>query len=88
MSPDTAVDLLRQALQLGLLVAAPMLAVSLVVGLLVGILQTVTQIQEQTLSFIPRLVAMALAALLVLPWSLERVAEYSIALYQGIPSTF
>ena len=88
MNPASAIDLLREALQLGLLVAAPMLAVSLLVGLVVGVLQTVTQVQEQTLSFVPKLVAMTLAAILMLPWSIDRIVEYSATLYRDIPPHF
>ena len=88
MNPESSIDLLREALQLGLLVAAPMLAVSLLVGLVVGVLQTVTQVQEQTLSFVPKLVAMAIAALFMLPWSIDRIVEYSATLYREIPPGF
>lgn len=88
MNPDSSIDLLREALQLGLLVAAPLLAVSLLVGLVVGVLQTITQVQEQTLSFVPKLVAMAIAALVMLPWSIDRIVEYSATLYREIPPGF
>jgi flagellar biosynthetic protein FliQ len=88
MDTDAAVDLVRQAIVLGLLVAAPVLAVSIAVGLLSSVLQAATQIQEQSLSFIPRLVAAALALILVLPWSIERLVEYSATLYREIPLTF
>ena len=88
MSTDIAVDLMRQATWLGLILAAPVLLASIAVGLVTGILQAVTQIQEQTLSLIPRLVVVAFVMLLVLPWSIERLIEYSSTLYQGIPSKY
>jgi flagellar biosynthetic protein FliQ len=88
MTADIAIDLVRQATLLGLIVAAPVLVASVVVGLVVGILQAVTQVQEQTLSFVPRLVVVALTMLLMLPWSIERLVEFSATLYRGIPSTF
>ncbi len=88
MTTDTAVDLMRQATQLGLLLAAPVVAVSLLVGLVVSLLQAVTQVQDQSLSFVPRLVVAAVVLLLVLPWSLERLVEYSTALYHEIPTNF
>lgn len=88
MNPASSVDLVREALQLGLLVAAPMLAVALLVGLVIGVLQTVTQVQDQTLSFVPKLVAMAIAALFLLPWSIDRIVEYSATLYRDIPPHF
>lgn len=88
MSTDTAVDLVRQATFLGLLIAAPALLVSIVIGLVMGIAQTVTQVQEQTLSLVPRLILVALTVLLVLPWSIERLVIFSTTLYRGIPSMF
>lgn len=88
MDTDTAVELVRQAIQLGLVLAAPVLAVSVAVGLLMGILQAVTQIQEQTLSFVPRLVVAVLTMVAVLPWTIERLVEYAQALCQEMPSTF
>ncbi|HTI51006.1 MAG TPA: flagellar biosynthesis protein FliQ [Planctomycetaceae bacterium] len=88
MTIDAAVDLVRQATFLGLLIAAPVLAVSIVVGLVVGILQAATQLQEQTLNFIPRLVLVLVTILVVLPWSIERLVDYSTTLYREIPATF
>jgi len=58
-------------------VSAPMLIIGLVVGILVSLLQAVTQIQEQTLSFIPKIVAMVAAAILLMPWTAQRLMEYS-----------
>jgi flagellar biosynthetic protein FliQ len=74
---DHAVEFTRQALMLALLVAAPVLAVGLVVGLIVSLLQAVTQLQEQTLSFIPKIVAMAFCAVLLLPWMGQHLIEYA-----------
>jgi flagellar biosynthetic protein FliQ len=88
MTIDTAVDLVRDAAFLGLLIAAPVLAVSIVSGLLIGLLQAATQVQEQSLNFIPRLVLAFVTLLVVLPWSLERLVDYSAALYREIPATF
>lgn len=88
MNADTAADLVRQALSLGLLICAPVLAISLAIGLLTGVLQTVTQVHDQALSFIPRLVLLAVTVLLIFPWSLERLMDYSTSLYHDIPSLF
>lgn len=85
---ETAVELIRQAIYLGLLLSAPVLAVSIAVGLVTAILQAVTQVQEQTLSFVPRLVVAALTVLALLPWSIERMTEYATSLYQESLSTF
>ncbi|MSR57141.1 MAG: flagellar biosynthesis protein FliQ [Planctomycetaceae bacterium] len=88
MSTDTAVDLVRQATTLGLLLAAPALVMSLAIGLVVSLLQAVTQIHEQTLSFVPRLIVVAVVVLLLLPWSISRLVDYTTTLYREIPSNF
>ena len=77
MSLDHAVELIRHSLVLALLIAAPVLAIGLLVGLITSLLQAVTQLQEQTLSFIPKIVAMALCAVLLLPWMGQHLIEYA-----------
>ncbi|MEO6436585.1 MAG: flagellar biosynthesis protein FliQ [Tepidisphaeraceae bacterium] len=77
MSLDHAIELLRHTLVLTLLVAAPILLVGLVVGLVISLLQAVTQVQEQTLTFIPKIVAMFACAILLLPWISQHVVEYA-----------
>jgi flagellar biosynthesis protein FliQ len=77
MQPGQAVDLVRHMLILALTISAPMLLVGLVVGIVVSLLQAVTQIQEQTLSFIPKIVAMVAAAILLAPWTAQRLMDYS-----------
>ena len=69
--------MIRQTLILALLISAPMLLIGLIVGVIVSLLQAVTQIQEQTLSFIPKIVAMVAAAILLMPWSAQRLVEYA-----------
>ncbi len=88
MDLETAVDLVRNATYLALLVGAPVLIVSILVGLIISILQAVTQIQEQTLNLVPKIVLMSLTMLLVLPWAMQRVVEYTTALIHDIPSNF
>jgi flagellar biosynthetic protein FliQ len=88
MSLETAVDLVRNATYVALIVGAPVLIVSIAVGLVVSILQAVTQIQEQTLNLVPKIVLMSLTLLLVLPWAMQRVVEYTTALFRDIPTTF
>ena len=87
MDTHSAADLVRQAIYLGLVLAAPVLAASIATGILAGILQAITQVQEQTLSFVPRLVVTTLTLLFVLPWTIERVVEYAQTLYQDLSST-
>lgn len=85
MDAQDAVDLGRQAIMTGLLVSAPVLIVGTVIGLLIGLLQALTQIQDQTVSFVPKIIAMVLVVSLCLPWLIDRMMEYSTTLYQNVP---
>ena len=85
MSPDFAVELAREAVMLTLLVGAPVMLAAVVVGLAISILQAVTQVQDQTLSFVPKIVVMFLVLLYTLPWALTRMVEYSTELFQNMP---
>ncbi len=86
MEPQQAVDIGREAINLTLLVAAPILVTGLLVGLLIGLAQALTQVQEQTVSFVPKIVLMVLAASLTLPWLIEMMITYTTDLIAGIPS--
>jgi flagellar biosynthesis protein FliQ len=77
MTVDHATELIRHTLIMALIVSAPMLIIGLVVGVVVSLLQAVTQIQEQTLTFIPKIAAMFAAAILLLPWIGHRLIEYT-----------
>ncbi|KKC29626.1 MAG: Flagellar biosynthesis/type III secretory pathway protein [Caldanaerobacter subterraneus] len=79
-----AVDLGREALSVALTVATPMLAVALGVGLLISIFQATTQIQEQTLSFVPKIVAVLLSLILFGPWMLTTLVNYTQRLFLNI----
>jgi flagellar biosynthesis protein FliQ len=85
MTYSMVLDLAREALWVALLMAGPLLAVALFVGLAVGILQAVTSVQEQTLSFVPKLFAIGLAFLFLLPWMVQRMVQYTIELFQALP---
>ena len=87
MDLEMAIDLVRNATFLALTIGAPILIVSMVVGLAISILQAVTQIQEQTLNLVPKIVLMTITMLFVLPWAIQRVMEYTTALFLDIPST-
>lgn len=87
MNPQDAIDLGREALVIATLVAAPVLLAGMLVGLLVGLIQALTQIQEQTVAFVPKLIAMVLAVGLSMPWVLTRLIEYSRELIQNIPNS-
>jgi len=86
VSHQLVVDLARNAIMLALLVAAPMLVVALGVGLVVSVIQAVTQIQEQTLSFVPKLVAVSATFLVALPWILQLLIKYTTELFRSLPS--
>ena len=85
MEPQTAIDLGREAMSMALLVSAPVLLVGIGVGLLIGLLQALTQIQDQTLSFVPKILAMLTAFAIGLPRLIQRMVEYSGTLISNIP---
>ncbi len=87
MSPESVVTFGRQALELLLVVAAPLLLVALVVGLAVSILQAVTQINEATLSFLPKLLALALTLVLTGPWMITMLTDYLRRVIGGLADT-
>jgi flagellar biosynthetic protein FliQ len=85
MTPETVMTVGTRALEITLLLAAPMLLVALVVGLLVGVFQAATQINEMTLSFIPKLIAMAATMAIAGPWMLKLIVGYTRELFESIP---
>jgi flagellar biosynthetic protein FliQ len=80
---DQAVDVVRESLKLMLLLSTPILGAALVIGLAVSLVQAVTQIQEQTLSFVPKIVGMALVAYLATPWLTRMILEFSARMFGG-----
>lgn len=85
MSPEQAMAIGRHALEITFMVAAPLLLAALVTGLIISIFQAATQINEMTLSFIPKLLAMFGALALAGPWILQVMLDYIERLYAGIP---
>ena len=85
MTPETVVTIGQQALQVIVLLAAPMLLSALAVGLLIGMLQAATQINEMTLSFIPKLMVLVAALWITGPWMLELITSYATRLISDIP---
>ena len=77
MTPNEAIDLVRDAILMSLIVGAPLLLVGMLVGLAIGLIQALTQIQDQTVSTVPKLVAMTLAIIVCLPWLTDRMLDYS-----------
>ena len=88
MTVDQAVELIRGAILLTLMIGAPVMLIAIVVGLVISILQAVTQIQDQTISFVPKITAMLLTILYILPWVMNQMIEYSTNLILDIPSQF
>ena len=85
MGPETVLDIGREALWLSVLLAGPMLGAALAVGLFIGVIQAVTQIQEMTLSFIPKLLSLVVVLFLVGPWMLRLLVTFSERLFLDIP---
>lgn len=80
MNPDLAIDLFKTTVTFSLYVVAPFLATTLVIGFLASLLQAVTSLQEQTLTFVPKLLALAGLALLLTPWLLRSLSEFTVTL--------
>ncbi|HTQ36237.1 MAG TPA: flagellar biosynthesis protein FliQ [Steroidobacteraceae bacterium] len=85
MTPETVMSIGTRALEITLLLAAPLLLVTLVTGLLVGVFQAATQINEMTLSFIPKLLAMAVTIAVAGPWMIKLLVGYTRQLFESIP---
>ena len=85
MDVSQATDLTRQAVMLVVILAAPALGVTLAVGLVVSLLQAVTQVQEQTLSFVPKIIATLLALVVLGPWMIARMVEFSRSMFAALP---
>lgn len=85
MNIEQAIEILRQLVTTSLMVVSPILLISLVVGLTVSMLQSVTSIQEQTLSFVPKLLAIALVLVIAAPWILRQLMQFTIMYILRIP---
>lgn len=88
MDAQTAIDLCREALWTALIIASPVLIAALIVGLVIGLLQALTQIQEQSVSFVPKIIVMFLVLSVSLPWLISRMVHYTSELIGGIPGKF
>jgi flagellar biosynthesis protein FliQ len=86
MNQDTVVNLASQAMSLSLKVAGPILLVALVIGLVISVFQAVTQIQEQSLTLIPKIVGIAVVVVVLGPWMLGQLVSYTTNLYTSIPT--
>lgn len=86
MTPQTVIAIAREALTVTLLVAAPMLVFGLVVGLIISIFQAVTQINEMTLTIVPKIVAVAVSLLIFLPWMINLLIDFTRHMFAMIPT--
>jgi flagellar biosynthetic protein FliQ len=86
MTPESVMSMGRHAMEITLMVAAPMLLVALIIGLIVSIFQAATQINESTLSFIPKLVGVFVALVVAGPWMLSILLDYMREIFGGIPN--
>jgi flagellar biosynthesis protein FliQ len=86
VNEDVVINVSMQAMQLAFKIAMPLLLVGLVIGLVVSVFQAVTQIQEQTLTFIPKIVAMGVVLVVAGPWMLSELITYTQQLYSSIPT--
>jgi flagellar biosynthetic protein FliQ len=78
-----ATDLIRDTLVLALQISAPMLLIGMAVGIIISLFQAVTQIQEQTLTFVPKIASMIVAAILLMPWISQRLLDYAAKIFSG-----
>jgi flagellar biosynthesis protein FliQ len=86
MTVDHAIELCQQAVLTALLLGLPVMGAALLMGLLTSIGQAVTQLQDQTLSFVPKIIAMLVVLLFTLPWILHALVEYARRVFENIPS--
>jgi flagellar biosynthetic protein FliQ len=85
MTPETVMNIGRQAIEMTLILSGPLLLAALVIGLIISIFQAATQINEQTLSFIPKLMGIFLVLVLAGPWMLQMMVDYIRRLFESIP---
>jgi flagellar biosynthetic protein FliQ len=83
MPLDLAIQLVRETLTLMLLLSAPILSAALIVGLVISVIQAATQLQEQTLSFVPKILGMGIVAIITMPWTIAKIMEFSARMFSG-----
>jgi flagellar biosynthetic protein FliQ len=86
MNAETVIGIARQAIQVTLLVSLPILGIGLVVGVLISLVQAATQIQEMTLTFVPKIVSIFVGLLLLLPWIMNHLVTFTTEIFQNIPN--
>lgn len=86
MTPEFVIGFARQAIEAALMLSLPLLAVSLIVGVLISVLQAATQIQDATLTFVPKMIAMFIALLVAFPWLMDKMVSFTRDLINNIPN--
>lgn len=86
MTPEFVVGFARQAIEMTLTIALPMLGIGMVVGIAISVIQAATQIQEMTLTMVPKIVAIFLALLLAFPWIMDKMIAYTTNLFLNLPN--
>ncbi|MCM0754091.1 flagellar biosynthesis protein FliQ [Desulfovibrio aminophilus] len=86
MTPEFVIGFARQAIELTLLISLPMLGVGMAVGIVVSVVQAATQIQEMTLTMVPKIVAIFLALLIAFPWIMDKMVTYTRELFLNLPN--
>jgi len=87
MEAQDAINITQQAMLTALLLGAPVLLAGVLVGLIIGLAQALTQVQDQTVAFVPKIIAMVAVLILCLPWLIQKMVEYSEVLITNIPKT-
>ncbi len=85
MTPEFVATIMASAIKMALLISAPMLLLGLIVGLMISVFSAVTQIQEMTLTFVPKIVVVFVALLVFLPWIIEKLVTYTVNLFSTLP---
>ena len=85
MTPESVMSLANEAVKLSLLISAPLLGVGLLVGLVIAILQATTQVQEMTLTFVPKIIAVLLTLMAAAPWMLHKMSFFTTRIIENIP---
>ena len=86
MTPEFVIGFARQSIELALMIALPMLGIGMAVGVAVSVVQAATQIQEMTLTFIPKVVSIFIALLLAFPWIMDKMTSFTTNLFMNIPN--
>jgi len=86
MAPEPIIDVLQEALRIALFLSLPPLALALLIGLVISVFQAVTSIQEQTMVFIPKIIAVSVALMVFMPWMVATAVDFTARLFQMIPT--